>query len=260
MDMTTTASIDEIVLAAFPQIVDAPAVFVSGSAAEGWAHETSDLDVYAVVHDSESFDATAYKHDIFVSPSRVPIVIAFQSGRRIDLELWTPAQIQQVIERCASAGNHQQDLSAGEVDLLYRVLVGIPMWGASTLDELKLQVRAAGYQQSMVRRAMYSADTYLEDAAGALAHGDAATAVLAARFGWERAVDAVLLQHGEFAPSFKWRARKLQRAKPEVLGFASYWARQTMTGFSPESPERWIRETIADARRLILTISLDEFD
>ena len=93
-----------------------------------------------------------------------------------------------------------------------------------------MKIRESDVQTMVAAGHFDAADDAIEDAVGLIKSADLASAVLSARRAFDLTIDGLLAHCGEFAPSEKWRARKLARAKPAQIGWEEFWDMQTMQG------------------------------
>lgn len=228
-------------------------MYLSGSLIDGWSHERSDLDVYVITSGDEPFETGAAEY-FPVTPPRVPKHQDYVDAMRWDVEYWTERQVDDVLDKVASpetAAGVTAPFSYKDADFLYRLLCSAALSGEVWLEQKKDDVRRSRFRELLVARLAKDAGRFLEDVDGLLTSGDFASAVLAAREGYAHAVDAAVAASGEFAPSAKWRARKVERAARSDLPFAEYWSIETMAGFDCDDPAPWVRRASAAAEALL---------
>jgi hypothetical protein len=196
------------------------------------------------------------KHDIIVEPPEVPIAVFWEDEVRWDVEFWSEAQINVLLERAEAPFGSPNgfELSFGEIDFLSRLPTARPLSNPNWLAARQQRLEASNFRNLLVQRALYGADAYLDDAAGMLVAGDTVSATLAAREAFGRVIDALLVERGEMGLSPKWRARKLRALASSPLSWDDYWSIETMREYSIERPEEWIEATIAKCRTLMLCV------
>ena len=107
----------------------------------------------------------------------------------------------------------------------------------------------------MVTRSLGAAARAVEDSLGQLESGDLHSAVLSARRALGHTVDALLEERGQYGSQLsKWRPRRFQAANPASLPFAKYWELETMQGFDPDNPSKWVNEVLTLCQDLSMKI------
>jgi hypothetical protein len=240
---------------------DTVAAYISGSAAVGWNNELSDYDVYVVTREVPEV-AQSFWIRVAANPTRVPAVLTKIGGNRFDIEYWTEGQVTQIVEHAATdspdvAARRDPNLTLDEVDLVYRLLIAVPVVGAEWLEAQKERLRRSHIREAIAVNHLNTADGRIDDALGQLDAGDSASAVLAAREAFSHVVDAIAAISGDIGPNPKWRARRVMTLEPAVLPWDDYWAIETMQGFDPDSPHKWVLETIDRCRSLMLEVPLE---
>lgn len=223
------------------------AVYLAGSLVRGWGNSLSDLDVYVIVPEPWSRPA-AEVGSVSVPPGRVPIHGFVSDGRRWDVEYWTEQQVDDLLELVSwpsfeTRRGRAESLTKHEIAFMQRLAFADVVTGADWVRRRKAQFEASAVRTMIASRALYECDLFAEDAVGMLEAGDVDSAVLAARYGFGCAVEALLASHGEFNEQEKWRARRMRAVSPPELSFEDYWALETLRDLDPEAPGTWV-ETV----------------
>ena len=233
---------------------DCRCLYLSGSLVAGWGHATSDLDVYVISAGPVSPPVvTAYTY-VDMEPPEVPVCVHHVDGRRWDVEYWTDGHVDQLLGRIEE-GRVPLD---GLVDFLYRITVGVPLMGDAWLEERRAQIARSRLRPMLVETCFDRADGLIEDAVGMLEVGDHASAVIAARQAFAEAVRGLLAVRERYAPQPKWRARQFQLARPTEMSWDEYWRLETMQGFDPEHPERWVEQVLEKCRSLMMAVDITQ--
>lgn len=227
--------------------------YLSGSYALGWQHAASDVDLF-FVSPKDPPEATGLNVDVTVAPPAPSIGITFHDEIRFDVEYWREAHVDELVARFATPQG-RETLSHADLDFLWRLQCGRPVLGDQVWFEARQsQVTPAALRQELARRAVYSAEVRLDDAAGLLAVGEPVMAAIASREAFGRVVDAVLNNAGSVAPPSKWRPRRLREAEGFTDFYREYVAVETMAGLDADEPAAWVRRVIVRARELIRDI------
>jgi predicted nucleotidyltransferase len=235
-------------------------VYATGSIVRGWGNETSDFDLY-VITDAPWQSETSDPSPVALFPETIGVEIFHVDGVRWDVEYWTTGQVDQAIAK-TSWKEYEEKASIGDLitvferDFLERLLYAMPVDGAEWLEQRRRQVADSAFRRMIVARALHNVDTVVEDAVGMLRQGDHDSAVLAARLAFTWAVDALTAAHGVMARSTKWQARRLREAEQSVLSYEDYWAIETMRGYDPADPQRWVADVIAACRTIATNVSV----
>jgi hypothetical protein len=235
---------------------NAVCVFVSGSLVAGWGHAASDVDLYIVTDLPVTVEPTALL-DLKLSPAAIPIVTAYESGQRYDVEYWTTGQVGTMLDAVTPAGDltsRHPRLSPGDVDCFYRISVGVALTGAPWLRRAQERLAASALPRFLAADEFGAVDSYVEDAVGLIEVGDRESAVLAARRAFGHAVDGYLAARGSLSPKEKWRYRKLTELPDGPLGPDEYWSLETMRDLDPEDPRPWIMRVIEVCNSLIMEV------
>ncbi|MEU3455372.1 nucleotidyltransferase domain-containing protein [Micromonospora sp. NPDC006766] len=251
MDLTTIRTIAEKLLGN----VRFSCVYLGGSRAVGWSHKSSDVDLF-VISDSEPPPPTGFNLDVTVAEPLPSIAISFHDGVRFDVEYWSPIQIHELVARLGEA-SARDTLSHADMDVLWRLHTARFLLGDRELfDRLQSTVPASSLSREFAKRAVYSAEVRLDDAAGLLASGEPLIAALACREAFARVVDAVLSHTGSPVPPSKWRLRRLREAEGFEELFREYLAVETMAEFVPADSSAWVRSTVLRSRELLREIDV----
>ena len=236
------------------------AIWLGGSLVRGWGNVTSDLDVYVIV-DEPWTHATGSSSVISMEPGSVPVEVFYVDGRRWDVEYWLDSQVDTFLERVSwqafeSGRSKGDDFTRPEIAMAQRLATAVTVDGAEWVSRRAADFDASALKTMMVTLALYELDLLTEDAVGMLESGDAHSAVLAARFAFGYAVEAVLASHGEYHEQQKWRARRMRLVEPPELGFDDYWRLETMRGFDPDAPEKWVEEVLVVCQNISTEVRL----
>jgi hypothetical protein len=184
------------------------------------------------------------------------IAISFHEGVRFDVEYWTAVQLGELIDRLGESAA-RESLSHGDMDALWRLHTGQILLGdRSWFEQCRALVRRDDLGRELARRAVYSAEVRLDDAAGLLAAGEPVMAALATREAFARVIDAVLSQAGSVAPPSKWRMRRLRDTHGLAALYEEYLSVETMADFRLESPASWVRSVVLRSRELLRAVDV----
>jgi hypothetical protein len=231
------------------------AAFVAGSLVLGWANVDSDIDVYLLCAEPVTPPAFTDVHTTRLSRPGVPVGGLTVLGRDCDVEVWTLAQVDELVGLLTLAGQARsssllEGFSHFELDFVEKVSHGVPLRGAAVVARVRAAVRASAWENLLVARALDLSDIYLVDALGQADSGDPRSAVLSVKLAFGHCVDAVCAGHGSYGRSPKWRARRLASVAAAELPFEEYWRIETMAGYDDADPGRWVRDVLAVCRRI----------
>jgi hypothetical protein len=236
------------------------AAFVVGSTVRGWDHGASDLDLVVVC--AERFrDERLVRVTVPLSPGEVDAIGFMREGRRWEVKYWLDDQVDQVLDK-VSRDSFEHDRTAGarlvptEEILLGRMATCHPLSGPDWVRRRLRQIEESAFQAYMLTDILTEADTKAETAMGQLASGDLPSAVLSARDAFGYAIDALLVGHGEYPSPPKWRARRFQEAKPELLTFEEYWEIETMRGYDPADPAKWVEQVVDLCKDIAMEVEI----
>ncbi|MEV4556234.1 hypothetical protein AB0K51_04455 [Kitasatospora sp. NPDC049285] len=225
---------------------DAVAVLYGGAEARGWADPVAVGRIRIV---------TASPHE---GPAGVPEPEpASAAGHRVVIDdrearvsWWTGAQLRSVIGRVSwerlRGATVAPLLGEAEELVVEDLLTGSAELGGELLGELRREAERSAFQSFVRTRSLGDAEGALEDAAGQLRSGDVHSAVLSARKAFGHLVDNMLEEqgcYGTYAPEL--RARRFVEAAPPRLGFAEYWAVETMRDLDPAHGGAWVEQVLA---------------
>jgi hypothetical protein len=240
---------------------DLLSVFCVGSAARGWANESSDNNFYVLSREPWRHEQMSVK-PAPLDPPTIPVHVTYADGKCWKLKYWTAAQVDQMLgkvsrTRFAARTGDGSPLAEIEELFLERVLTGLPVTGEDWLADCRRRVEAGAFRAFTVTRSLAGMGREARAAGQALAADDVHRAVLAAHsaFGWS--VDAVLESHGDFgAYTPKWRARRMREVSSPILPFERYWELETMAGLDPDRPAAWVGEVLAHCEMVAVSINV----
>jgi hypothetical protein len=238
---------------------DLLSVLSVGSYAHGWANSRSDHDFYVI-------SATTWRGrrtgsiSVPLRPRVVPVQVITVGTQRCELKYWTDAQVDEMLtkvtwRRFENYRVSEKVLTEPEELFLERLATSLPLLGTDWLELRREQLATTAFRTFLVTRSLSEVDDCAEDALGQLDAGDVYSAVLSARKALGHVVDALLESHGHYGSQVvKWRARRLLEAAPAQLSFERYWELETMTGFDPAAPQRWVNEVIKVCKDVALEV------
>lgn len=239
---------------------DAIAVHVSGSIVRGWGNQSSDLDVYVICLGAAPI-AGASPAPVALNPNMIAMRVPYVDGRPWEVEYWLDEQVDQMFAKISWA-EFDRNRTAGslitslEMAFLCHLAHAVPVQGDEWLAGRRAQLDGSALRSILLVRHLDRIEGYLDDARGQLAGADTESAVLSARLAFGAAIDTLLVSHGEFNQSPKWRARCLRLVAPPEMTFEDYWAIETMAGYDPADPRGWINEVIRTCQRISLGVNL----
>jgi len=183
-------------------------VYLSGSIAEGFGNEGSDLDIYIITYDSYGhtdetlpYQIMSYGREYTFTGQKILL-----SGFYIQKDVFS--MLLKDIE--FKIRNKQiMDLSNKLIELYHRIYKGIPLHNESGFNQLKANLNTDLFIKNLcLNRLVYSENRH-NDAVGALKSADIWTAYLSAKISLEKSIDGLLISKGETNPSDKWLFRRL---------------------------------------------------
>jgi predicted nucleotidyltransferase len=228
---------------------DSLAVFVVGSAARCWDNERSDFDIY-VVTASEWATETSSIMRMPLNPPRVRNEMFYDRNRRWEITYWLVSQIEQMLAK-VSWGEYERSVFADDF-LSYREELALgrlenclPLLGDDWILKYRERLRATAFRSLVVARSLSAADNAIEDALGQMESGHLESATISARWALGHVIDSLVEARGEYGSQMpKWRPNRFRAVSPAVLPFEKYWELETMRGYDPQDPGRWIREVL----------------
>lgn len=183
-------------------------IYLSGSQIEGFANDSSDLDVYAVVTSPPRR---------FLARSEMRFVdVRTIGGVRTDTEYhlgeWVEALVSRVASYSLNAEEYPDVLNSLEADFLHRFMIGQVIFGHDYVSGLLGPISGGKGKMALTVRAMSLADNAYEDAVGMYSGQDFEASAWMSRHAMELAMDALLASHAQTNPGAKWRLHKLRRA------------------------------------------------
>lgn len=236
---------------------DALCVFASGSIVRGWGNAQSDFDLY-VASAAAWTGHVDEQSPVDLDPPTIPVTAFHVDDVRWDVEYWQSGQIDQLFEKVSWSKYDEDDgpltLSRHEIDFLERLPYADALVGAEWLQAQNEALKASAVRPMLVRSRLNMVDIFTEDAVGQLMSGDQESAVLSARQAFAYAVDALTAHLGEIGHSIKWRARRVRSVQPAPLSFEDYWTLETMVGYDPAAPDRWVEKVLEACQRIVLEV------
>jgi hypothetical protein len=227
---------------------DTLAVFCGGAQARGWNDPVAAVRV-RVVGAAPAAPEGAETERVSATAD-VPALTVRIADREVRLTWWTREQTDAVLERVSWARLEQATvaplLGMAEELLVEDLLTGSALLGEELVAELRRTAEASAFRSFVRTRSLGDAEGAVEDAVGQLRSGDLHSAVLSARKAFGHLVDNMLEArgcYGTYAPEM--RARRFAEAAPAQLGFAQYWAVETMADLDPDRPEAWVEQVLA---------------
>ena len=238
------------------------ASFLVGSAANGWGNDKSDLDI-CVVSTEPWAGPDCIETSVLLEPPVVHWHTFHSDNRDWDLSYWVDTQFDQLLAKLAWSSYDQDRANSGDVlptreeVLLGRLATCRPLFGEDWVLRRRAELEASAFRPILVARSLGEADRAIEDSIGQLEDGDLNSAVLSARQALGYTVDALLEEQGQFGSHLvKWRSRRFRAANPRALSFDKYWELETMQGFDPTDPARWINAVLTLCQDLSFKIEV----
>lgn len=239
---------------------DPVAVYLAGSLVRGWGNEKSDLDVYVIVPTQWTGDQVSQAR-VWVRPGFVPVQAFYVGERRWDVEYWTDSQVDELIDyvgwdRFEAGASTASVLTNTEIAFARGLGYCKPVDGADWIGRRREQIANSAIKSLVAANLLDRLDAFTEDAVGLLAAGEEASAVLAARYAFTSAVDALMARRGEFDSQGKWRARRVATVAAREVPFQEYWAVESMRDYDPAHPETWIHDVLRRCQQIAEVIEL----
>lgn len=240
---------------------DIQCAFAGGSVVQGWGNEDSDIDIYLLAYDLPRGYSLEEVHDTRFADGGIPVSSLNIKGRKIDVEIWTVYQAEQVLglvempesERSSSA---LEGLSYFELDFLEKLGHGLSVFGHGEVAAYKHRLVESAWTEMLLEQALILSDIYLEDAVGQLESSDLISSVLSAKLAFGHSVDAIAISSGLIGRSPKWRARRMNLADSRILSPDEYWQIETMQNYDPKNPAEWVRRVVSISRRVSATVEI----
>lgn len=242
------------------ELPEPPTVFEGGSTVRGWSNQHSDLDLYAILPEvREPADGEFTKIPCGAAGGhfyRRALVGAVDG----DLQVWRRAQVVSLVTAMHISEVHESRvvgiaLTNYEVDFLGRLWHGRALSGGDDVARWQQRLRASDARQVMADRSLRLADNAVVDAVGQLETDDVRSATLAVLRAHGHAVDAALAMCGEFSASSKWRARRVEEARPAQFTLDEYWAVETMRDYHAD-PVTWIEGVLVTCQNIAASVEL----
>lgn len=229
--------------------------YLSGSLAEGTGHAHSDVDLYVISDDTvDAFPPDGFNTSTTYNGGPVPIFIEHFEGQRWDLEFWSSAAVNFVVEKLESdSATGRKSISHGDAEFLCRVVNGQPQAGSQAHEDLRNRILGAGLREVLMRRFAYSAEVRLEDAAGLFSSGSTREAALQIRDAFGFVVDLELARNNDFSLSSKRRLLRLERLGSQEFTADEYWKAERME-FDGELSD-WCRRTTLRLRKVLAHVA-----
>lgn len=240
---------------------DTLAVLLVGSQARSWSHAASDIDL--IVATERTPDAGTFP----LMPSRVGDHLvgatAEFAGRAVEVHYWSQPQIDALLAAASWQVFDETELAAEpfhlkERQFADRLTTAQVLTGQRWQQDCRTALQDSAFRSLCIRFALDAGEGVLVKALGLLRSGDVHAAVLAAKDAFDYAADALLLGAGELGSLRKWRARRFRETAAALpIDFDSYWALETMQGFDPQDPGRWVHQVAAFVHTTTLYTELD---
>lgn len=263
--VTTTAAVAaqlERTLAGFVcELPEPPAVFEGGSTVRGWSNQHSDLDLYAILPQvREPADGEFTKIPCGAAEGHFYRRALVGGAVEGDLQVWHRVQVESLVAAMHISAVHESRvvgiaLTNYEVDFLGRLWHGRAVSGGDEVAHWQRRLHASDARQVMADRSLRLADNAVVDAVGQLEADDVRSATLAALRAHGHAVDAALAVCGEFSASGKWRARRVEEARPAQFTPDEYWAVETLRDYHAQ-PVAWIENVLVICQNIAASVEL----
>lgn len=235
--------------------------FAGGSVVQGWGNVDSDIDIYLLLHDLPQGYSLEDVHETRSAEGGIPVSSLNIEGRKIDVEIWTTRQVEQVFALVERPGEERsssalEGLSYFELDFLEKLGHGLPIFGHVEVAAYKHRLAESAWIEMLLDQALVLSDIYLEDAVGQLESLDFISSVLSAKLAFGYSVDAITISSGIIGRSPKWRARRMKLANSRILSSDEYWRIETMLDYDPNNPADWVRKVISISRRISATVGV----
>jgi predicted nucleotidyltransferase len=196
-------------------------VLLVGSLVAGLATSSSDIDLLLVA-DREDV------HEGFVirEPDFEQSVLRHPDGYLVNVEVWSPGQLEEMGCRFASAiaclrqPEAVHDLHVmriEEITLLHRLETGIALANAGRAQAWRHQLGVDWLPTYLMLRGAWNGYAHVLDVEGELEHGSPASCFWITRVCMDQLASALLASIGETNPSERWRVRMLERHR-DTLG------------------------------------------
>ncbi len=194
------------------------ALMIVGSTAQGWANETSDIDINVVaVHPWHGAQGVI---GVPLEPDTVPVEVQQVQGQRCEIRYWLDRQVDQMMAHVGWPAFEMPSptttvLHVLEESFLERLVSCICVDGEDWVRQRQGELARSAFKALIVARSLSESDNCCEDALGQLASNDTHSAVLSARQALGHSIDALLESGGTYGShNSKWRS-------PEIPGWSA---------------------------------------
>ena len=230
-----------------PAFERSTAIFLSGSLVAGFGHANSDVDVYVVLSTAREVEEAAAGRRATPVQDGGAVSGFYVGDVRWDMELVLAPEIEKLVGRIEGAEEVDQfPLTDGEIDLLYRISVGVAIRGGDLVDAWQQRLAASRFGDILVSRYLEAADGFAEDALGLLDVGDVHTAAYCARLAYELGTQAMLAHSGRYCPGSKWRIAQLRREPAGSVTLDDYLEVVEMRDFAADGA--WVERVLGRVR------------
>ncbi|OZG50859.1 nucleotidyltransferase domain-containing protein [Bombiscardovia coagulans] len=191
-------------------------VYVSGSFIEGFANETSDIDLFAI-HEKEA----PIRNALFTNSTGAQAEVECEGDAIVDTEHLTQRRLKEIVDKLrlldiANDDGAFRNLTNGELQFLHRLVIGVPLAGEEVFNLYRLQIDVRRISCVIASRALLNWHEDYNDALGAIESRQSGTAMLQSRAALADAVDAYLACKGSTNNKPKWRYEKVAAYSPEL--------------------------------------------
>lgn len=246
------ASTAEWVKSFFPESLTRNVVY-SGSIVQGWNHAESDIDVYVI---ADSFTVGAnwpvrFTESYFeLSEPDVPVAVNWVNGTKVDCELWTHDQIDElsrILRPKDPKNNWELTIDESYFDTFYRLSIARSLEPGSPCAKIFDDQAQQTVANNMARRRLDEADAYMEDTVGLLESKDFPQSAYLAHISYRKVIDALVSSRGEYQPNGKWRPRRVKKVAPEL--FREYWEVETFRNIN-DNYESWTTDVLRKSKSI----------
>ena len=182
-------------------------VFISGSIAEGFSNEGSDVDIYIIT--KEGYEGNANTHVKEFSYGVEYTFLGYEcliSAFVINEDMLYNI-IYNIEEKIKS--NQLVELNNKLIELYHRLYRGISLQNNQEFVHIKNKLDFEGFKMGLSKNRLVYSENRHDDAIGALNSNDLLTAFISSKVSLEKSVDGLLCAHGETNPSDKWLFKRL---------------------------------------------------
>lgn len=186
-------------------------IYISGSFAEDFNNQGSDLDIYIIT--KKSINSSLFNKDKFYTQNFDYGIEVTLIGEPILISVFyiSNEELSKLLTNVQFYINHKKIniINKRKLEFYHRVIKGIPIQNEDLFSELISEEEIKKFNLALFNNGIKYSENRHEDAIGALKSNDDWTAFLSSQISLNKAVESLLYLYGETNPSDKWLFRRL---------------------------------------------------